>query len=366
MRIAGDRGSSGEVPRAGTAPRALRVRAPSKKRGVVAAAVVAAATATVTVATITPAPTGAFLARAAQAGQTPLTEYPVPAGSHPHDVAPAPDGGVWYTAQTAGALGRLDPATGKTVQIKLGQGSAPHGVIIGPDGAPWITDGGLNAIVTVSPPTKAIRRFPLPAGRSAANLNTAAFDREGRLWFTGQSGVYGRVTPATGLVEVWDAPRGHGPYGVTVTPQGAIYFASLAGSYVGRINVGTGAVTVLQPPTPNQGARRVWSDSRGRIWVSEWNAGKVALYDPGNDRWKEWRLPGARPQAYAVYVDDQDMVWLSDWGSNALVRFDPAKETFEVFPFPTESATVRQLHGRRGEVWGAESGLDKLVVWRRR
>src|SRR5881296_2490945 len=73
-----------------------------------------------------------------------LREFPVPAGSHPHDVAPAADGGVWYTAQAAGRLGRLDPATGRTVEIELGEESAPHGVIVGPDGAPWITDGGLN------------------------------------------------------------------------------------------------------------------------------------------------------------------------------------------------------------------------------
>ena len=48
----------------------------------------------------------------------------------------------------------------------------------------------------------------------------------------------------------------------------------------------------IQPPTAGQGARRVWSDSRGRVWVSEWNAGKVAVYDPAKKAWREWRLPG--------------------------------------------------------------------------
>ena len=33
--------------------------------------------------------------------------FQVPRGAHPHDVAPAPDGGVWYTAQSQGALGIL-------------------------------------------------------------------------------------------------------------------------------------------------------------------------------------------------------------------------------------------------------------------
>ncbi len=292
-----------------------------------------------------------------------LKEYPVPAGQHPHDVAPASDRTVWYTAQSSGELGRLDPATGKTVQVKLGTGSAPHGVIIGPDGAPWITDGGLNAIVRVDPANLAVQRYPLPRG-SGANLNTATFDKSGRLWFTGQSGVYGRLDPATGKIDVFDAPRGAGPYGIATTPDGQVLYASLAGSYIGNINVETGIASVIEPPTPRQGARRIWSDSLGRLWISEWNAGQVAMYDAASAQWREWRLPGDRPMPYAAYVDDQDMVWLSDFGANALVRFDPTREIFDTYPLPSPSANVRQLLGRPGEVWGAESGADKLVVVR--
>jgi virginiamycin B lyase len=301
----------------------------------------------------------------AAAGPAPrftVREYPVPAGAHPHDVAPARDGGVWYTAQHTGALGWLDPRTGRTRHIPLGDGSAPHGVIVGPDGAPWITDGGLNAIVRVDPESEAVRRFPLPARTGYANLNTATFDRRGRLWFTGQSGVHGRLDPRTGKLVVFRSPRGPGPYGITTTPGGAVYYASLAGSYLGRVNLETGRATVLEPPTRGQGARRAWSDSRGRVWISEWNAGKVGVYDPRTRRWREWRLPGRSPQAYAVYVDDTDAVWLSDFGANALVRFDPKTARFATVRLPSPGAAVRQLLGRAGELWGAESGVDKLVV----
>lgn len=290
--------------------------------------------------------------------------YPLPDGARPHDVAPGPDGGVWYTAQYEGALGRLDPATGKVEHISLGDGSRPHGVIVGPDGAPWITDGGLNAIVRVDPKTRAVTRYPLPKDRGYANLNTAAFDGRGVLWFTGQSGVYGRLDPRSGEMRVWDAPRGRGPYGIAATPDGQIYYASLAGNHIARIDLDTGAATVIEPPTPGQGARRVWADSKGRIWVSEWNAGQVSRYDPATGVWKAWRLPGERPRAYAVYVDERDTVWLSDFGANAMVRFDPETERFEVFPSPREGANVRQILGRAGEVWAPESGTDHLVVYR--
>jgi len=295
--------------------------------------------------------------------QPTVERFAVPAGSHPHDVAPAVDGGVWYTAQGSGELGHLDLETGDVTEIPLGDRSAPHGVIVGPDGAPWITDGGLNAIVRVDPATREVTIHPLPDTHPSANLNTATFDDNGVLWFTGQSGVYGRLVPG-GTVEAFDAPRGAGPYGITTTPDGDVYYASLAGSHVARIDTETGQATVIEPPTADQGTRRVWSDSRGRIWSSQWNAGQVAVYDPATDQWKEWKLPGDAPQAYAVFVDDRDDVWLSDFGANTLVRFDPETEEFTSFALPSDPSDVRQILGRPGEVWGAESAADSLVVIR--
>ena len=179
-----------------------------------------------------------------------------------------------------------------------------------------------------------------------------------------KAGSTGTSTRLPGKLVVFQAPRGRGPYGIASTPDGQVYYASLAGSYVGRIDLETGQATVLNPPTSGQGARRVWSDSQGRIWVSEWNTCQVAVSGSDTATWQEWRLPGERPRAYAVYVDEQDIVWLSDFGGNALVRFDPATEEFRVFPLPSSPGNVRQILGRPGEVWGAESAADTLVVIR--
>src|SRR5947209_15825962 len=87
---------------------------------------------------------------AAQEKVARITEYPVPAGSHPHDVAPAPDGGVWYVAQRSGELGRLDPATSQAHRIKLGEKSRPPGVIVSAARAQRLSDGGCNAMVHVA------------------------------------------------------------------------------------------------------------------------------------------------------------------------------------------------------------------------
>jgi virginiamycin B lyase len=298
---------------------------------------------------------------AARALETEAFYFDVPAGSHPHDVAAVPHGPIVYTAQRTGKLGILHPETGKVEEVALGTGSAPHGVIIGPDRAAWITDGGQNAIVRVNLERQTMQSWPLPKDWPNVNLNTAAFDRSGRLWFTGQAGFYGRLDPKTNDIQMWKAPGGSGPYGITATPAGEVYYASLAGSHIVRVNVETGAATVIEPPTPKQGARRVWSDSKGRIWTSYWNTGQVGRYDPSTGQWREWKLPG-NAHAYAVWVDETDKVWLTDWSSNALVRFDPVSGRFDSFKSDRDGARVRQLLGRTGEVWGAESGLDRLVV----
>jgi virginiamycin B lyase len=288
--------------------------------------------------------------------------YDLPAGGRAHDVAAAPDGTVWYTAQRTGRLGILDPKTGKVDEVPLGEGSAPHGVIVGPDRAAWITDGGLNAIVRLDPKTRAVKVWKLPEDTGYANLNTAAFDGRGRIWFTGQSGFYGRLDPSTGDMKVWKSPRGRGPYGITSTPSGDIWYVSLAGNHLAKVDLDTGESEVVEPPTPNQGARRVWSDSRGRLWISEWNSGQLSRYDPKDKNWKSWTPPGEKPRTYSVYVDEADKVWITQWSANAIMRFDPATETWKQFPSTKPGANVRQMLGRKGEAWGAESGVDRLVV----
>jgi len=249
----------------------------------------------------------------AQEGPFRVKYYPVAAGMGSRDVTPAPDGAIWFCGQRNGTLGRLDPRDGSFKLVDLGKGAAPHGVVVGPDGAPWVTEGGQNAIARVDPSDHRVTLFRLPEKETYANLNTAVFDKSGIYWFTGQSGIYGRLDPKSGDMTVFRAPRGPGPYGITVTPKGDLWYASLAGNHITKIDLATGNATVVEPPTPNQGARRIWSDTKGRLWVSEWNSGNVSVHDPADASWKTWKLPGHSPRTYSVYVDDKDKVWLTDF-----------------------------------------------------
>jgi len=237
-------------------------------------------------------------------------------------------------------------------------------VIVGPDGNAWLTEGGQNAIARVDAKSKEVKLFPLPKEFARANLNTLAFDNNGIVWFTGQSGIYGRADPRTGRVDAWKAPKGPGPYGIAATPAGDVWYASLAGDHIARIDTTSGAVMVVQPPKPGVGPRRIWSDSNGMLWVSLWDAGAIGRYDPVTKAWATYPMPQSKWGAYAIYVDDRDRVWATDWAANAVQRFDPKTETYTTFPSDKKNANVRQMLGRPGEAWGGESGTDRLVVIR--
>jgi virginiamycin B lyase len=77
-------------------------------------------------------------------------------------------------------------------------------------------------------------------------------------------------------------------------------------------------------------------------------------------------IPGGSPRAYAVYVDETDRVWVTDFDENALLRFEPESGAFRTFPLPSAAARIRQLPDRKGQVRGAESGVDRLAVIRSR
>jgi virginiamycin B lyase len=54
----------------------------------------------------------------------------------------------------------------------------------------------------------------------------------------------------------------------------------------------------------------------------------------------------------------RSFAWMT---TNAIVRFDPHTERFTAFPSDRDHANVRELQGRAGETWAAESGTDRLV-----
>ena len=148
----------------------------------------------------------------AQEGLFRTKYFPISAGIGLHDLAPARDGTVWFTAQGKGMLGRLDPTGMAAIKtVSLGQGAAPHGVTIGPDGAPWITEGGQNAIARVDPAISRSRCSACPKSSPPPISTPACSTRKAPTGSPASPGYYGRLKPRIGEMDVFRAPRVSAP-----------------------------------------------------------------------------------------------------------------------------------------------------------
>ncbi len=293
-----------------------------------------------------------------------MSFYQLPQGAYPHDVAPAPDGSVWISGQQQGFAGRFDPKTGALEKVPLGPGAAPHGVIVGPDGNAWLTEGGQNAIARVDAKTRAVTLFALPKEFSSANLNTLVFDKTGRVWFTGQNGVHGRVDPVTGKVDAWASPRGRGSYGIAVTPAGDIWYASLAGDYIGKVDLATGNVTVVDPP--RKGSARAGSGRTPRACCGRASGTRAASAATTRTRscGRTIRCRRASPApTRSMSTTRTGSGRPTGWRTRSSASIRRARP-IRASRATSARANVRQMLGRPGEAWGGESGTDRLVVVR--
>src|SRR5262245_65833539 len=104
---------------------------------------------------------------------------------------------------------------------------------------------------------------------------------------------------------------------MATTPAGEVWYASLAGDHIAKIDTTTGAATVIDPPKPGSGPRRIWSDSKGVLWVSLWNIGAIGRYDPVAKSRKTYQLPNATHGRYSHYAEHKNRDWTTDLSAHA-------------------------------------------------
>jgi streptogramin lyase len=115
-------------------------------------------------------------------------------------------------------------------------------------------------------------------------------------------------------------------------------------------------------PTPGAGPRRGELDARGRLWVTLYWAGRVALFDPETREIREYAvIPGHTaytapfPSPYSLSVDDKhQIVWTNDFNSDRLYRLDmkTGQPTEFLMPSPYE---IRDLT--------VDETADRPTVW---
>jgi virginiamycin B lyase len=300
-----------------------------------------------------------------------FTEWQTPTlGSRSRDPIQAADGTIWYAAQWADRIGRINPKTGVIKEYALPAKAKPHTVTLDAKGNVWYMGNGNATIGTLDPRTEKITEFKMP-DPAARDPHSAIFDAKGILWFTMQvSNRVGRLDPATGDIRTVEvtAPKSR-PYGIKVSPvDGAPWFACNARPCIVRIDPATMALTEVRVPGDNATVRRLDFDRDGTIWYVNSGEGRLGRYRPKTGEIKEWPSPsGPKSHPYAIAVVN-GIVWYNESAQrpDTLVRFDPRTETFQSWAIPSggvHAGIVRHMRPTRdGGLVIHQSSTNRIIL----
>jgi virginiamycin B lyase len=276
-----------------------------------------------------------------------IKEWPVPTpGSRPHDPLATRDGMIWYTGQTAGVLGRLNPKTGKIKEFQLPTAhTGPHGLVEDKAGNIWYTGNRASLIGKLNPKTGKVTEYPLP-DPNARDPHTLKFDHKGILWFTVQAGnKVGRLDPKTGEIKLVTPPTANArPYGVAVSSKGVVYFVEFGANKVATINDKM-EIHEWTLPAADARPRRIAMGPDDTIWYTDYARGYLGHLDPKTGKVTEFLSPaGAKSNPYGI-VFTKGALWYNESGAkpNTIVRFDPKSEKFQSWPIPGGGDIVRNM-----------------------
>jgi virginiamycin B lyase len=154
--------------------------------------------------------------------------------------------------------------------------SNPNDITTGPDGALWFTEeGAFDMNRNPLGPSKigrittggAITEFATPAANSDPRGITVGPD--GNLWFAETLGNnIGRITTA-GVITEFPVPTANSaPNGIAAGPDGNIWFTEQGGNKIGRITT-SGTVTEFPIPTSGSSPQGITAGPDGNIWFAE-------------------------------------------------------------------------------------------------
>lgn len=166
-------------------------------------------------------------------------------GTGPFGIAVDTRGRLWFAMEHAVGLIKVEGQKTAVLIQDAGPDSAPEGIVADAKGTAWVTDMH-GAILRVSE-GEPMRRYKMQSGDAEPFGITIGPD--GAVWFTeffNQS--IGRLDPSSGAILEYHLRAPHGFPTSIVSATGALWFLDLAG-FLGRIST-RGEVTELVVPTP--------------------------------------------------------------------------------------------------------------------
>ncbi|MBS7654991.1 hypothetical protein KEJ50_00575 [Candidatus Bathyarchaeota archaeon] len=308
-----------------------------------------------------------------------FTEYNLPSGSSPINLALDSESHVWFTNYGSDKIGMLIPGTVGAYRIDeftLNSGSKPWGIAcetVDSDKRIWFTEYSTRKIGVIM--EDSLKEFSLPSdnagprgitvGGSSGEIWFTEFNIgaigvleyadassditeyflpdsnsqplsiiyvNGKVWFTEYQGDrIGCFDTATEELKEWPLISGSRPWGISVDSYGNIWFSESGRNRIAKLNPYTNEITEYLIPTPGSGVRGIVVDQYNNIWFAEHDANKIGRLTPGSNIIVEFARSGGAPTGITLATMDSapptenGMIWFADEAGDRIGRIDPTK-----------------------------------------
>lgn len=200
-----------------------------------------------------------------------ITTFKTQTPSYPTGITTGPDGNLWLAAsgpQSNPFLAKIRTDGAELAEYPLPRGEQPRGIVTGPDGAIWFTENlGIGRMSTAG----RLTQFPLPADNGSGMPYQIAVGPDKNIWFveympTGDGRV-GRLTPSGRLTE-FATPGMGGLQWITAGPDNAMWITGGHSDNIGRVSL-DGAVEAFAVPSLGAQPTGITVGPDGNIWFAE-------------------------------------------------------------------------------------------------
>ena len=168
----------------------------------------------------------------------------------------------------------------------------------------------------------------------------------------------GAITTA-GVVTEYPLPSGAEPEGITLGPDGALWFTEYGGNRIGRITT-TGKLT-QEPVLPGAGSEpeNIVTGPDGALWFTEFGGGRIGRITTGGGL-REFPVPSQPAGPDGITVGPDGALWFTEYYGDAIGRVTTAGVVNQ-FGFPTGAAHPESIVRAGNVLWFTESAADKIA-----
>jgi virginiamycin B lyase len=260
-------------------------------------------------------------------------------------------------------IGTIDIVAAQTLDVKewpVEWQGRPRDPDVDRQGRVWFVGQTGNYIGVFDPATEQFRRHELEERTLPHNLIVGA---DGGIWYAGNgNGRIGRLDPETGEARIFMMPdeAARDPHTLIADADGSnIWFTVQQGGYIGRLNRESGKVDLIATGERTR-PYGIVVDSKGTVWANLFGTNKLAAIDPATLQLREIETPRADARTRRLVVTSDDRVWYVDFAGGKLGRLDPASGAIREWDLPggARSQPYAMAVDSQDRIWLAESNRD--------